>query len=38
LSHGGTRLNPFQGHAGPPIEPRGPRVHGGHGARDLPRA
>jgi hypothetical protein len=28
-SHGGTRLDPFQGHTGPSIKPREPEIHDG---------
>jgi hypothetical protein len=37
-SHGRTRLDPLQCYAGAHVEPRGPRVHGGGGAHDLPHA
>jgi hypothetical protein len=36
--HGGTRLDPFQGYAGSPGRPSGPRVHDGDGACGLPCA
>jgi hypothetical protein len=34
-SHGGTRLDPFQGHTGPSIKPREPEIHDGGVARNL---
>jgi hypothetical protein len=37
-SHGGTRLEPFQGHTGSPAKPREPRVHDSYKAHGLPRA
>jgi hypothetical protein len=37
-SHGGTRLDPFQGYAGSPTKPHEHRVHDGGGACGLMRA
>jgi hypothetical protein len=37
-SHGGARLDSFQGYARSPAKPHKPRVHDGDGARGLPCA
>jgi hypothetical protein len=37
-SHGGIRLNSFQGHAGPSVDPHEPEVHDGGRAHDLSHA
>jgi hypothetical protein len=36
--HGRTQLDPFQGHAGAPVEPHELGGHDGGGAGNLPRA